>query len=101
MRTQPLIAGGCLSSVWRAKLEVEAAIPVKQEKAAIDTTHWTEVETWLRTLGGSALLCFENAEDALRSGAAQVPTPSSAYGVHDMQKPQNAVVASACSQRGL
>ena len=43
---------------------------------------WDDIELWLRGLDGSALLWFENAEEALRRGEIQAGPSVPAQALH-------------------
>ena len=43
----------------------------------VDETNWNQIASWLKTLPGSVLLCFENAEEPLTTSLAQVSLESS------------------------
>ena len=40
-------------------------------------TDWNQIASWLMTLPGSVLLCFENAEEPLSTSLAQVSLKNS------------------------
>ena len=50
----------------------QAVAHQQQQQQQLD---WDDVRMWLRGLPGSALLCFENAEHALRDGETLVGCP--------------------------